>query len=878
MKQLLLIAALFTTICASAQVVIYGHVRAASTKESVADANIMLQDVQGRVLYDYCISNSEGNYSLEYNGDRERIRVVVTGFNIKPQSRDIETRAQRIDFDVEHSDLEIREVVVRASSVKRHSDTITYNVATFINTTDHSIGDVLRKMPGLTVGKAGDIKYNGRAISKLYIEGMDMLNGRYGIATNNIQAKDIARVEVLENHEPIKALKGITIPDQAALNLRLKESAKGTWSGSAELGGGYMPWMWSGELSAMYFSKGFQTISIYKTNNMGDDVSREFTSHYGGLGGVSSMLGIHRPTTPNITQSRYLDNNIHAVSVNAITKLNEDLKLSLNANYIHDMQQAAGAAVTTYYIPNGAPLTITETISASHLVHKCDLTLNLHSNTESHYIEEKLSLGGAWNRDSGIVTSNGEVVSQYFKLPNISLNNNLYNVRRWNKWVLDFGSDINFDSQPAQLEIRPMLYNTVLGNNDNYPDAIQTLYGKRFRTYNHLKTGYKLKRWHVMLSAQLNADVESMESSLNAVSEDGYIAATTTEFQNDILYSHLDFVVTPSVQYTIGSKFVIQADLPIDLMWLYMEDKARCSTTANKLKVLCQPTINISSALTPNLKLTARASYNEHYGGLYDSYAGYIMTDYRIIQRKAGEMRNIRSQMYGVQLSYGNAIDAIFAGVEANYSINHANLMYNTRYTGTLSEIEAVDMPNRNNSYNIKANISKRFDAIATTATLSGGYMQLWSEILREGCLIPSEYGLITSELSLNTRITKSVRVDYNALYNRSLSTIGNDAQSTIHLLSQRASIDFIIAERVICRVGAEHFLNSTIESKSRNTVFVDASVRVKHKRMEYAIEAHNLLNNSSFANASNSNSMSYAYTYTLRPASIVFRVKFSLK
>ncbi|MBQ2142930.1 MAG: hypothetical protein II204_07240, partial [Alistipes sp.] len=532
-------------------------------------------DLQGQSLYDYCISDKDGNYSLKYDGEDDKLKVTVTGFNISSQARIIEASSQRVDFDVEYSDLEIKEVVVRAASVERHSDTITYNVASFINASDSNIGDVLRKMPGLTVGEAGNIKYNGKEISKLYIEGLDMLNGRYGIATNNVQAKDIARVEVLENHEPIKALKGITTPDQAALNLRLKDSAKGTWNGTAEIGGGYKPLMWSGELSAMFFSKRFQTISTYKTNNMGNDVSREFTSHYGGLGGASSMLGIHHPTTPNITQSRYLDNNIHAVSVNAITKLNEDMELSLNANYIHNVQQADGAAVTTYYIPNGASLTITETTSASNLVDKCDLMLNLHSNTQSHYIEEKLSLGGAWNRDSGIVDSDGELVSQYFKLPNISLNNNLYNVRRWDKWVLDFGSNITFDTQPAQLEIRPMLYNTVLGNNDNHPNAIQTLYGKRFITYNHLKTGYKLKYWHVMLSSQLNADVESMESSLNAIGEDGDIAATTTELQNDILYSRLDFVVTPSVQYAMGSKFVVQAVLPIDLMWLYMEDRAR---------------------------------------------------------------------------------------------------------------------------------------------------------------------------------------------------------------------------------------------------------------------------------------------------------------
>lgn len=848
------------------------------TKEGVADANIMLQDAEGKALYDYCISDSDGNYSLEYSGTERTLRVVVTGFNLKPQSREIEVGAQRVDFEVEYSDLEIKEVVVRAASVERNSDTITYNVATFINASDRSIGDVLRKMPGLTVGEAGEIKYNGKAISKLYIEGLDMLNGRYGIATNNIQAKDIARVEVLENHEPIKALKGITIRDQAALNLRLKESAKGTWNGTAELGGGYKPWMWSGELSAMYFSKRFQTISIYKTNNMGNDVSREFISHYGAYGGIATMLGVHKPTPPNITQSRYLDNNIHAVSVNAITKLNEDMELSLNTNYIHDMQHAHGGGVTTYYVPHSEPLTITEVTSATHLVDRCDLMLNLHSNTEARYLEEALSFGGAWNRDSGHVDSDGEMVSQYFKLPQISLSNNFYNVRRWDRWVVHFMSDIDFDTQPAQLEIRPMLYDSVLANSGECPNAVQTLYGKRLIANNSLQTGYKLKHLQLSLSAQLNADIENMESSLNAVSDNGDIATTTAELQNNTLYSRLDFVVTPSVQYALGSKFVAQADLSLDLMWLYMADRTRAITPSNKLKLLYLPTISISSSPTPNLKLTARASYWEHYGNINDYYAGYIMTDYRVIQRKAGAMSNLRSQTYGVQLSYGNAINAIFSGVEANYSINRSNLMYNTSFTGALSEIEAIERHSRSDSYNIKANISKRFNAIATTATLSGEYMRSWSEILRESTLVPSTYQLITAKLNLNTRITKAVRVDYSSQYNRSISAIGDESHSAIDLLKQSANVDFIIAERVICRVGAEHFLNSAISGKSRNTIFIDASVRVKHKRMEYAIEAHNILNNTSFANASNSNSLSHIYTYSLRPASVVFRVKFSLK
>lgn len=129
----------------------------------------MLQDLQGQSLYDYCISDKDGKYSLKYDGEDDKLKVTVTGFNISSQARIIEASSQRVDFDVEYSDLEIKEVVVRAASVERHSDTITYNVASFINASDSNIGDVLRKMPGLTVGEAGNIKYNGKEISKLYI-------------------------------------------------------------------------------------------------------------------------------------------------------------------------------------------------------------------------------------------------------------------------------------------------------------------------------------------------------------------------------------------------------------------------------------------------------------------------------------------------------------------------------------------------------------------------------------------------------------------------------------------------------------------------------------------------------------------------------------
>lgn len=100
-------------------------------------------------------------------------------------------------------EISIREAVVNPKDIVQRKDTIAYRVASFTSIEDRTIGDVLKKMPGVEVLESGAIKYQGKEISKFYIEGSDMLGGRYGLATNNISHNDVQRVEVMENHQSI---------------------------------------------------------------------------------------------------------------------------------------------------------------------------------------------------------------------------------------------------------------------------------------------------------------------------------------------------------------------------------------------------------------------------------------------------------------------------------------------------------------------------------------------------------------------------------------------------------------------------------------------------------------------------------------------------
>ena len=52
----------------------------------------------------------------------------------------------------------------------------------------------------------GKILYQGKPINKYYIEGLDLLEGKYNLANKNLPYNQVSKVQILENHQPIKVL------------------------------------------------------------------------------------------------------------------------------------------------------------------------------------------------------------------------------------------------------------------------------------------------------------------------------------------------------------------------------------------------------------------------------------------------------------------------------------------------------------------------------------------------------------------------------------------------------------------------------------------------------------------------------------------------
>src|SRR5690606_24785339 len=70
--------------------------------------------------------------------------------------------------------------------IRSIGDTLSYDVGSFVKKEDRSIGDVIKRLPGMEVSENGQMKFNGQNIDKLYIDGDDLLGDKYNIGTKTI--------------------------------------------------------------------------------------------------------------------------------------------------------------------------------------------------------------------------------------------------------------------------------------------------------------------------------------------------------------------------------------------------------------------------------------------------------------------------------------------------------------------------------------------------------------------------------------------------------------------------------------------------------------------------------------------------------------------
>jgi hypothetical protein len=136
-------------------------------------------------------------------------------------------------------DLASAEVVAEHIPIVMKKDTIEYNAGAFKIKSDAVAEDLLKKLPGVEVDRAGNIRAMGEDVKNVMVDGKEFFSSDPKVATKNLPADAIDKVQVYDKKSESSELAGIEDNSrEKTINLLLKDGKKQAWLGDVKAGAG----------------------------------------------------------------------------------------------------------------------------------------------------------------------------------------------------------------------------------------------------------------------------------------------------------------------------------------------------------------------------------------------------------------------------------------------------------------------------------------------------------------------------------------------------------------------------------------------------------------------------------------------------------------
>lgn len=901
-RQIIILIFALVALTASAQkTVIEGTVLDAQGKK--VDAYITVAPKGTGIILGFADTDAKGHYKLEFTSQADSMTVTASGLAIGNQVKIVANRSQRVDFRVREKTVQLKEVSVRAQKIRQNGDTLNYLVGAYQQQGDRVIGDVLKRMPGIEVSQSGGIKFNGKSISKFYVEDMDLLQGRYGLATNNINASDVATVQVLENHQPVKALQGKTLTDDVAINLKLKDSAKGTVAINTMLGGGIQQaggWhigsrpltddkivigqnpLWTAEVVGMYFAKRRQNMTLYKGNNTGDDVSAELTQHYSGINSVGLYpfcpTGAVMPSGSGLPQKRTFDNHSHILTMNHLEKVFKDSEIGINVAYHNDRIRREGSSVGDQFISDDSRLLTSETMTSETKINNLNIQARYNWNASNGFLANVLKFDTNWNSDrvDGLFSSErtgadpvnygNDRVRQHFDRPQLSVSNTFNTIRNLGKNTFDLHFSAGYSQRP----------NTLTVGIDSLLQGTSTAYQQDVTSHHivgdfHTNYDFRFGAFTLNYGVVAHASLHGIETDLNGFDTGNYSS------RNDLWYNTYELVLGQHYKYEKG-RWRLSLGCPLNLYTQTLDDRIR-DDCHSYVHLLVTPTFSVNYEWR-DWTANANANYSKTVGDPGGIYSGYIMNNYRSFQRSYVEQLSETDRMgASASIGYRSALTATFFRINGSYSHTRDNQIYGTVYQGATSVVQAVDQRTEADSYSLSFDGSKGFDWLQSTLRTFGGYGYSTSERLIGGTVYPFHSRSIS--VGAGGTITPLPWLNFvlSSGYSWNISqTNGNSDKlaQTVRSATQRLKVNVYVTKQLTLAATVEDNYNN-LTAENRHAWFGDATAKLKLKHIDLELKLNNLFDQRQYTRVNYSGLDIYTQTSQLRPRNIVASVRFKL-
>ncbi|QJD78891.1 TonB-dependent receptor [Spirosoma rhododendri] len=277
---------------------IRGSVVDSTTRKPLLEASVSLLSGRDSSLVTFGITDGDGRFT--FTGVKEgNYRVLVSYLGYRSRARRVSVSADKPTADMGPFEMTgqanaLTEVTVQGEKapVAVKGDTLEFNAGSFKTQPNAIVEDLLKKLPGVEVATDGTVKAQGQQVSKVLIDGKPFFGNDAKMATRNLPADIIDKVQVFDQASEQSQFSGVDDGDrEKTINITTKRDKRKGAFGQQSAGIGPRPGSdprYSARATLNRFNDGQQISVLGMANNInqqgftGQDLG--LGSNFGGAG------------------------------------------------------------------------------------------------------------------------------------------------------------------------------------------------------------------------------------------------------------------------------------------------------------------------------------------------------------------------------------------------------------------------------------------------------------------------------------------------------------------------------------------------------------------------------------------------------------------
>ena len=787
----------------------------------VSAAIIKTIDATTKKTLHFCQTDTKGKFTITA---QEGNILSISAISYKKQELKV-----TMDMPAQHITLEedtktLSEITVKAKPIKIKGDTIQYLLTTYKKAGDRTLADVLARVPGFDVNKEnGEIQYEGKSISNFYIEGMNLMGGKYGLATKSLPQDDVATVEVMKHHQPIRVLDDFTYTDDNAINIRMKQGAKARWMTSYSGGIGLKSHggLWNFETFAMRLKPNFQTILTYKTNNIGKNIRREadkLLSFDELQSPLSAMLSLPSPS-PLLLKGRSLFNRSHVVSLNALQRIDENSQVNVQITFVNDRNEATSLRHSDFYTNSGI-----RTIEnrKQYLEKSNDLfaKIKYENNAKNHYLKNELSGDFSWNKQ-WLNEQGTQPHKMMGNLPIYTLKDNFSIMKKYGKHLITLQSKNIMDVRPQQLYV------------DSLAQSINQHY---YETNTDVSGSLRIGRFILSGQVGVNAGEHRFTSDLVGVPDSIGLLMGKSSF------TFASFYTNPSIEYTVKDfNFTLSGDMSYN-HYKYSLDNGQS-------KVLFSPNFHIRWNATATWTFSADASINTMQINAAQFYPTLVLQDYQYMNKGLAGYNLNKEKSVGIGVVYSDALKGTSIRLRITKSFGNSPYTSTQDYVGNYIVESLTPEETKYNSWNMFLMGSQGIGFLKGKLNVKALYNAMNSYLVQNSQRMPYDTKNLNITSNLDIGLIKGVDLAYKLTYGfHQMKMPAFGKTSNLNSWKHEGSLRIPLCKVLSLETLTEYYHNEIAQKKFKDMFFQDFTLIFKAKHFDLSLAWNNVFNNKSYS------------------------------